>query len=789
MTEEAKIGVYICHCGGNIADTVDVAKVKENISKLEGVKTVETYEYVCSDPGQEMIKNGIKNFGLNRVVVASCSPRMHLDTFRRTVAAAGINPYLLEMANIREQCSWVHTNKEEATAKAIDIVRTAVARARNLQPLETKVLPVKKDILVIGGGIAGITAASELADKGYKVTIVERGPSIGGHMAQLSKTFPTLDCSQCILTPKMVYAAQHPNIKIVTMAEVEAVEGTPGNYRALIKQQPRYINSVNCSACGACEKVCPVKVPAEFDVGLATRKAVYTPFKQAVPKTYVIDKEHCLYLTKGVCKLCEKFCKGKAVDFNQKEETFELDVGAIICATGFEQLDAKRLEEYSYGLSPDIITNLQLERLYPQEMKRPSDKKIVKKIAFVLCAGSRTLNKEYGTKHCCKIGCMAAIKEAMLVQKIVPDAEPVLFYTDIRADNKGCEEFYTTAQEHSVRFVRGRVSEVTPLKNGEILVRAEDTLAGKPVEEEFDLVVLVVGIIPATGAKELGQKLGIQVGADEFYLEKHYKLRPVDSQREGVYLAGCALSPKDIRETTLESTAVASRVTTFVGKGEISVSPEVARVIPEKCINCGICIQICPAKAIAKNPEGATVINSVSCVGCGICVPNCPQEAIVLDNTTEKQLMAQIQSMSEAGATPRIIAFLEKEIAYGSADLAGQSHVSYPANVKIIRVPTTGRIGIKHLLQAFAYGADGAILLESHGGIVSEEGLREHTNQLKKELGAYGIETMRIVSFSTTLPEYGKVVNLFETLNTRISKMGPVKEAVRKKILEKIGAT
>ncbi len=788
MTEKAKIGVYICHCGGNISDTVDVAKVKEAVSKLDGVKVVEKYEYVCSDPGQEMIKKGIKENGLNRIVVASCSPRMHLDTFRRVVEAAGLNPYLLEMANIREQCSWVHGNKDEATSKAIDIIRSAVSRARYLEPLTAKAIPVKKDTLVIGGGIAGITTSIEIADKGYQVYLVERSPSIGGHMAQLSKTFPTLDCSQCILTPKMVSVAQHPNIKIIPMAEVQAVEGSPGNYRALIKKSPRFVNAANCTACGECEKVCPVNVPSEFDANLSTRKAIYTPFKQAVPKTYVIDKEHCLYLTKGVCRLCEKFCKGKAIDFNQKEENIELDVGSVISSTGFELVDAKKFGEYKFGLNPDVITNLQLERLIGQEMKRPSDKKVAKKVAFVLCVGSRMTNKELGgVEHCCKIGCMASIKQAMLVQKVVPDAEPWIFYTDIRADGKGYEEFYAKAREHNVKFVRGRVAEILPLKSGDLLVKAEDTLVGCPIEGVFDLVVLVLGITPASGAQELAKKLGIQIGSDEFLVEKHYKLKPVDSQREGIFIAGCAVSPKDIRETTLESSAVASRVATFLGKGEISISPEVAYIDPKKCDSCEICIKVCPVSAIEKSSKAITV-NSISCIGCGICVPKCPKEAINLNNSTEEQLMAQIHSVSDYSMTPKLVAFLEKEIAYGAADLAGQSRATYPANVKIIRVPSTGRIGLKHLLHAFAYGADGVIMFEDHGGVFSEDALREYTNQLKKDLSAYNIEPMRIISYSTTLPEYNKIINVFEVFNNRISKMGPLKEDVRKNLMQKINA-
>jgi len=786
--EEARVGVYICHCGGNISDTVDVARLKEAVAKFEGVKVAETYEYVCSDPGQELIKKGIREHGLNRIVVASCSPRMHLDTFRRTLEAAGLNPYLLEMANIREQCSWVHDDIEAATSKAIDLLRGAVERARYLEPLEIKSMPVKRDVLVIGGGIAGIITSIELADKSYHVYLVERSPSIGGHMAQLSKTFPTLDCSQCILTPKMVYAGQHPNIRIISMAEPIAAEGSPGNYRVLIKKRPRFVDASKCTACGECEKVCPVKVPSEFEAGLFPRKVIYTPFKQAVPKTYVIDKDHCLYFTKGVCRLCERFCKGKAIDFNQKEENMELDVGAIVACTGFEQLDPRDYEEYSFGLHPDIITNLQVERLMNYEMRRPSNGKVAKKVAFILCVGSRMMNKDRGVEHCCKIGCMAAIKQAMLVQKIVPDAEPWIFYTDIRADGKGYEEFYATAQDHNVRFVRGRVAEVVPWNGDQVLVRAEDTLIETKIEGTFDLVVLCVGIIPNPGTHELAQKLGIQVGSDDFFLERHYKLRPVDSQREGVFVAGCALSPKDVRETTLEAMATASRVATFVGKGEIPVPPEVAYIIPEKCNACGVCVQVCPVAAVEKSPSDIT-INPVSCVGCGICVPRCPEEAIDLKHCTEAQLIAQIRGVSAGGRPPKIIAFLEKEIAYGSADLAGQSRASYSSNVEIISVPTTGRVGLKHLLHAFAAGADGVILIEDHGGVFREEALRKHVTELKKGLSAYGIESLRLISYTTTLPEYNKVLNVFETFNARISKMGPVPREKRLKIQEKLVTT
>ena len=786
MTQkEARIGVYICHCGGNISDTVDVAKVKEAASKLDGVKIAETYEYVCSDPGQELIAKGIKEHGLNRIVVAACTPKMHLDTFRQNVKSAGLSPYFLEMANVREQCSWVHDNKEAATAKAIDLIRGAVERSKHLQPLELKTMPVNKDVLVIGGGVAGIMTSIELADKGFKVYLVERSPSIGGHMAQLSKTFPTLDCSQCILTPKMVYASQHPNIEIITMAEPTAIEGSPGNYRVLITKKPRFVDA-GCTACGECAKKCPVKVPSEFEAGLLERKAIYTPFKQAVPRTYAIDTEHCLYFTKGVCRVCEKFCKAHVVNFDQKEETIELDVGAIVAATGFEQIDPKTLEEYSYGLHPDIVTNMQFERLMLQGLHKPSNGKPPKKVAFVLCVGSRMITTNgKGEEYCCKIGCMAAIKQALLLLKSFPEAEPWIFYMDIRADGKGYEEFYAKALEHRVKFMRGRVAEVVPAGEDKLMVRAEDTFLGEDVEGLFDLVVLSVAISPHPTAAELSKKMGIQLSGDDFYSERHFKLRPVDSHREGVFLAGCALSPKDVRETTLEAMATASRVATFVGKGEISVSPEVAYVIAEKCDGCGVCIKVCPVGAITSSADGV-VINPISCIGCGVCVPRCPKQALDLLHSTDEQLMAQIQGVSEGETHPKLVAFIEKNTAYGSADLAGQTRSSYTPNVCIISVPSVGRVGLKHVLEAFASGADGIIFVEGDDSLFKEDALREHVTQLKKELSSFGVEPLRLMSITTTLPQYDKILNIFETTNARITKMGPVTKEARSKIEQKL---
>ncbi len=780
MPEVPQIGVFICHCGGNISDTVEIARVKEAISSLKQVKTVEAFEYMCSNPGQEMIKKAIKDLSLNRIVVASCSPRMHLDTFRQAVKSAGLNPYLLEMVNIREHCSWVHDDKEKATSKATALIRSAVEKARYLEPLTPKTMKVTKSALVVGGGIAGIYSALELADKGYQVYMVERKTSIGGHMSQLSKTFPTFDCSACILTPKMVSVAQHPRIKIFTNAEPIRVDGSPGNYRVKVKIRPRYVNLEKCTACGECAQKCPVKKPSSFEENLIQEKAISIPFKQAIPNAYAIDKDYCLFLTRGVCRICEKFCKSGAISFDQQEEIVDLNVGTIIVCTGYNLIDTKLFGNYSRGLHPDIITSLQFERLMLQGLHKPSTGEIPKKVAFVLCAGSRSTTKQ-GVPYCCKIGCMNAIKHALLLDKSVPEAESWVFYTDMRAHGKGYEEFYAKAREHNVVFIRGRVAEVIP--NGNTLtVKAEDTILGKQIEESFDLVVLSPALIPNEGSKELSEMLGIDLGPDNFLLEVHHKLRGVETKREGIYVAGCAQGPKDIRETTMESMATASKVATFLGKGEIQASPEIASLIPGKCNLCGVCVSQCPTGAIKKGKNEVTV-DPISCVGCGKCVPLCPEGALDLKNCTEPQLIAQIQGVSEEGATtPKIIAFVEKRTAYGSADLGGQNRRNYPSEVRIVGVPSTGRLGTKHLLHAFAAGADGVMLVEGDDSLFREDQLRERVAQMKKELGKFGVESLRLQALTTTLPQYEKIFSLFDSFVDRVKKIGPVNRQKREEL-------
>ena len=792
MSQKPLIGVFICHCGGNISDTVDVMRVKDTIGALDQVTVSETSEYLCSNPGQEMIKKAVKEKALERVVVVSCSPRMHKNIFRQIMKRVGLNPYLLEMVNIREQCSWVHDDKEKATNKAIALVRAAVQRARYLEPLTPKKMKVTERVLVIGGGIAGISSALELADTGYQVYLVERNPSIGGHMAQLSKTFPTFDCSACILTPKMVSVLYHPNITIFTNAEPILVKGSSGRFEVTIKVKPRYVDLARCKACEDCAEICPVEdKPSSYEENLVQEKAIYIPFKQAIPNASVIDKDYCLYLTdhlailgppgsRGVCGECQKNCKSDAIYFEQKDKLIDLKVGAIIVSTGFSLMDPVLVGQYSFGFHPDIVTNLQFERLMLQGLRKPSTGEVPKKVAFILCVGSRS-ETTGGCSYCCKIGCMTAIKQALLLEKAVPEAEPWIFYTDVRAFGKGYEEFYAKAREHLITFVRGRPAEVIPNGNS-LIVKAMDTLLGKQIEEQFDLVVLSPALVPNKGTKELADMLDINLGPDGFFLEAHHKLKGVETKRKGIFLAGAALGPKDIHEATIEALATASKVETFLGWGEKLVSPEVVYLISGRCDLCGICVDQCPAKALSKG-KNEVIINSISCNGCGICVPICPKEALDLKNTTEEQMAAQIKGIVEdADTAPKIIAFVEKRTAYDSVDLGGQIRRSYSPEIRIIKVPGIARLGIKHVLHAFAAGADGIIFVEGDDSLFNRDRLRERVLQFKEDLGKFGIHPLRLQPIITSLPQYEKTLSLFDIVVKRVKNMAPIIQEKRERI-------
>lgn len=649
----AKTGVYVCHCGANIASVVDVKKVVKEVEKHPSVVVARDYPYMCSDPGQELIKKDIKELGLDRIVVAACSPRMHEITFHKICESAGINPYCFEMTNIREQCSWVHDSRKEATAKAIDLVYSSLARVSLLEPLTVQEVPVTQSALVIGGGIAGIQSALDIADAGFKVFLVEKTSSLGGHMAQLDKTFPTLDCSACILTPKMVDVANHPNIELLTYSEVIRVDGFVGNFTATIKKKPRYVNVDKCTGCGVCAEKCRMfdRIESEFDAGMGKRSAIYVPFPQAVPLKYTIDPESCLFLTRGKCGKsppCKDVCETEAIDFKQKEEYIDIDIGTIIIATGFEPYKAEQKPELAYQYYQNVITGLEFERLISASGPTGGEiiigEKIPKNVVFIQCVGSRDKNR--GNEYCSRVCCMYAIKQAHLIKEKNPDARVTILYMDMRCFGKGYEEFYDRVRSEGVIFRRAIGSEI--YQNGDgLIVRTEDTFLGKTVEIHADLVVLSIGMESGSGSQRIAELLKLSNSSDGFLMEAHPKLRPVDTSTAGIYLAGCCQGPKDIPDTVAQAKAAAASAIIPMNQGKVFIEPIVAIINENLCSGCRVCESVCEYKAPEFIEEiGVVKINTALCKGCGSCAGACPSSAITIHHFTDEQILAQLLSLS-----------------------------------------------------------------------------------------------------------------------------------------------
>jgi heterodisulfide reductase subunit A len=649
--EEIRVGVYVCHCGVNVGGVVNCPEVAEYAKTLPNVVVAKDYKYMCSDPGQSLIQDDIKEHNLNRIVVAACSPRLHEPTFRRCVEEAGLNKFLFEFANLREQDSWVHmTQPAEATAKAKDLTRMAVAKARLLEPLEASKVAVDKKCLVIGGGVAGIQSALDLADMGFKTYMVERNPTIGGRMGQLDKTFPTLDCSMCILAPKMVDTSKHENIELITYAEVKEVDGYIGNFTVKVEKKPRYVKEDDCTGCGQCQEVCPIEIPNYYDEGVGMVRAAYIPFPQAVPLCATIDKNYCID-----CGLCETVCGPEAIDRNMEPEEIELHVGTIIAATGYDPYDPTEKYEYGYGRYTNVITAMEIERMINASgptgghVQKPSDGKEPKRVAFIHCVGSR--DEQIGKSYCSRVCCMYSMKNAQLCIDHEPDTEVTCYYMDIRSFGKGFEEFYKTSQEkYGIEFIRGRPAEIIENDDLTLTVRAEDTLLGKVTEYTYDLVVLSVGLEPPKGSNELRQTLGLSRTSDGFYMEAHPKLRPVDTLTDGVYIAGVAQGPKDIPDAVAQGSAAASRASIPMAKGEVEIEPITADTDTTVCGACEVCVELCPFGAVSIEGEGAdkhAAINVALCKGCGTCVGACPSGAMNQNHFKTEQIMAQIAAALE----------------------------------------------------------------------------------------------------------------------------------------------
>ncbi len=658
-----RIGVFVCHCGSNIAATVDVQKVAQYALQEPGVVHAEDYPYMCSEAGQSRIAAAIKEKNLTGIVVCSCSPRMHEATFRKCAEVNGLNPYMVEIANIREHCSWIHKDMAEATEKAVILMRAAVAKVHLNAPLQAGESKVTKRALVIGGGIAGIQTAIDIADAGYQVDIVEKTPSIGGRMSQLDKTFPTLDCSACILTPKMVEAASHENITIHTYSQVEKVSGFVGNFSVDIRKKARFVDITKCTGCGVCQEKCPSKkTPNEFNRGLNNRSAIYTPFAQAIPNVPVIDTTACLKFKTGKCGVCEKVCQAGAINYTQQDEIITQSYGAIVVATGFDTIDLTKYGEYAYGQSKDVVTSLELERIMNAagptkgHLERLSDGKAPKEIVFIQCVGSRC-SDDRGKPYCSKICCMYTAKHAMLIRDKYPDTNVTVFYIDVRTPGKNFDEFYRRAvEDYGVNYIKGQVGKVAPQADGSLLVHGVDLLENKQLLKKADMVVLATAIEPNKDVRKIATMLTASIDTNNFLTEAHPKLRPVESPTAGVFLSGVCQGPKDIPETVAQAGAAAVKVIGLLAKDKLKTNPCTAKSDELLCNGCSACANVCPYGAISyesrlvndhgiREERRIAVVNNALCQGCGACTVACPSGAMDLQGFSNRQILAEVDAI------------------------------------------------------------------------------------------------------------------------------------------------
>ena len=744
-----KIGVFICHCGSNIADTVNIKKLSEELSTNEEL-IVKDHLFMCSESGQNLILKTLTDENIDRVVIASCSPKHHWNIFKGCIEQK-LNPYMWEMANIREHCSWVHSDKDEATKKALSLIEGAINKVKHHKPIGTKEVHMNQDVLVIGAGIAGMHASLELADKDFHVYLVEKSPSIGGNMTKLGRTFPTDDCSMCTASPIMNEVNSHPNIELMTLTEVVDFSGRPGEYTATVETKPRYVDPDKCTGCGLCTEKCPVVIPSEYELGLGNTKAIHIPFNSCVPEIAFIEEDACLKITKDKCGVCEKICPADAIDYKQKPKTKKLKVGATIVATGYQQMDLSGTE-YNYE-HPDVINGLQLERMItpagPTEGKIicPSNGQEPKVATFIQCAGSRDQRHR---EYCSNICCMYSTKNAKIVRNKIPDATINMCYIDLRAPGRRYEEYYRMLRESNVKMIMGRPSEIMEDQNGKLYFEVFDKSTDKLLQIKPDLIVLATALEPSEGTKKMGDLLHIPSGMDKFLSPLHVKIAPVDTTTEGIYIAGTAEAPKSIQACITDAASAASRVATMLKGDKSEIDLTTAEIDLEKCTKCGLCIEECNYSAITDDYE----ILDIACRGCGKCVSVCPEGAIEIRHLTNDQLRAQVDGILSVDPDS-IIVYVTEVCGYNAADIAGTTRREYSTKIKIVKLPCVGRLSVDDMIYPFEKGAKRVMIVACpeglchyiDGDIAAKEKVKEAKKILdKKNIGSEKLRFVPIVS-------------------------------------------
>jgi len=753
-----KIAVFLCHCGDNIADTVNIKKLKKDLSKNKDL-VVKDHLFLCSESGQNLILDTLKDKNIDRVVIASCSPKHHWNIFKNCIQQK-LNPYMWEMANIREHCSWVHSDENKATKKAMALVQGAINKVKHHDPILKKEISINRDVLVIGAGIAGMHTSLELADKDFNVYLVEKSPAIGGNMTKLGRTFPTDDCSMCTASPIMNEVSSHPNINMMTLSEVVDFSGMPGEYVATVKTNPRFVDPNKCTGCGLCTEKCPVSITSEYELGLKNTKAVHIPFDSCVPEVAFINPDACLKITKDKCGICKKICPADAIDYNQKSETREIKIGAVVVATGYKQMDLTNTE-YHFE-HPNIINGLQLERMItpagPTKGKIvcPSDGSVPKTVTFIQCAGSRD---QRHNEYCSNICCMYSAKNAKITRAKIPDADINMCYIDIRAPGRRYEEYYRLLRQNNIKMIMGKPSEIMEDVDGQLFFDVFDKSTNKLLQVNSDLIVLATALEPSDGTKKMTSLLNLSYGMDGFISPLHVKIAPVDTTNEGIYVAGTSEAPKSIQDCITDASSAASRIATLL-KSDTSVIDLTTAIIDiDKCTKCGKCIEACNYSAITNNYE----IIDMACRGCGKCVSICPEEAIEIRHLTKKQLRSQIDGILSV-EPDSIIAYTSETCGYNAADIAGVSRLKYPSEIKIIKLPCVGRLSVDDIIYPFDKGAKAVMVVSCPPGLChyidgaeSAEKIVEDAKKILDEKGISSDKLRFIPIVSPDGPKFQKV--------------------------------